>query len=260
MLNLEDLINNIKVTDKIEEYLLGFLTASNFKDYQISSKADKNQVKAIKTMFTSKKSLNDRVEAAFSYDPFCVEAMFTYLMISEDVYLQLRFDAYFNELSNYPNFSEYNKECYLKILDLYVDFLLDVNNVTKAIVVEKTIIKLTNVFSEIAVSKLAYAYFTIEDDEEFYRLYCEGKFDASAYILCIVTLLKHDEELKAQEVLFDMFKNIEYATYLDHVWDLDDNDPKQKEFADTVNDCYEEMKSIPTFFSWVNRKREKFCK
>ena len=66
--------------------------------------------------------------------------------------------------------------------------------------------------------------------------------------------------MKAREVLIDMFDNIEYGTYLDHVWDLDENDPKQKRFMEIVNDCYEDLSSVPTFFSWVNKTREKYGK
>ena len=257
MLNFNKLVSDINTQIKVDEYLLSFFTRENFKKYEIDSSASKQQVKAIKTMFTSKKDLADRIDLAFSYDPFCIEALFSYLMITEDVFLQLRFNAYYEEASKYGSFDKYEKKCYIEILNFYVDFLLDVCNVTKAIVVQKLIIKLTNNFSKQAVSKLAYAYYGIEDAESFYRLYAETEFGAYEYILLLVTLLKHDEDIKAQEVLCDMFMNIEYATYLDHVWDLDESDPKQKEFANTVEECFDDISSIPTFFSWVNRIREK---
>lgn len=260
MLSFENLVNDINEKTKVEEYLLSFFDKKNFKEYEISDKANKDQVKAIKIMFESKKALADRLEDAFEYDPFCVEALFTYLMISEDVFLQLRFNVYYNEASKYGGFDEYEKENYIKILDFYVDFLLDICNVTKAIVVQKLIVKLTNKYTNKAVSRLAYAYYGIEEDNDFYRLYCESEFGAYEYLLLLVTLLKHDEDIKAQEVLMDMFKNIKYAIYLDHVWDLDENDPEQKAFADTVEDCFDDLNSIPTFFSWVNKIREKYAK
>ena len=260
MLKFDDLVNNINNETKIEEQLLSFFTKKNYAEYEISEDANKKQVKAIKTMFDSKKDLSDRIDNAFDYDPFCIEAFFAYLMISEDVFIQLRFNAYYDELDKYGSFSSYQRYCYLNILNFYVDFLLDINNVTKAISVQKMIVKLTNTYSSKSVSRLAYSYFSIEDDDDFYRLYAETEFDTYEYILLIITLLKHDETLKAQEVLLDMFKNIEYGTYLDHVWDLDENDPKQKEFAVAVNECFEDITSIPTFFSWVNQTREKYCK
>lgn len=260
MLSFENLVNDINSETKVEEYLLSFFNKKNYKEYEVSKLANKDQEKAIKIMFESKKALSERIEDAFNHDPFCVEALFTYLMITEDVFLQLRFNDYYNEASKYGSFDEYQKQCYIKILDFYVDFLLDICNVTKAIVVQKLVIKLTNSYSKKAVSRLAYAYYGIEDSEAFYRLYAEAELGAYEYILLLVTLLKHDEDIKAQEVLLDMFKNIEYATYLDHVWDLDESETAQKEFADTVQDCFDDISSIPTFFSWVNRIREKYCK
>lgn len=260
MLSFEKLVNDINSKTKVDEYLLSFFNKQNFKDYEISELANKDQTKAIKIMFESKKELLERVNDAFDYDPFCVEALFTYLMLSGDVFLQLRFNDYYDEASKYGSFDKYEKECYIKILDFYVDFLLDICNVTKAIVVQKLIIKLTNSYSKKAISRLAYAYYGVEDAGSFYKLYTEVELGAYEYILLLITLLKHDENMKAQEVLVDMFNNIEYATYLDHVWDLDESEPKQKEFADTVQDCFDDINSIPTFFSWANKIREKYEK
>lgn len=257
MLSFENLVNDLNSETKVEEYLLSFFNKKNFKQYKINDNANKDQIKAIKIMFESRKTLLDRTDDSFAYDPFCPEAFFTYLMLSEDVFLQLRFNDYYNQVSKYGSFNEYDKQSYIKILDFYVDFLLDICNVTKAIEVQKLIIKFTNKYTNKATSRLAYAYYGIEDAESFYRLYVETSFDTYEYLLLLVTLLKHDEDIKAQEVLMDMFKNIEYATYLDHVWDLDENDPNQKEFSKTVQDCFDDLNSIPTFFSWVNKIREK---
>lgn len=260
MLNIDSLINGITKDTNINEYLDKFFSKKNFSDYEVNKEANAKQKKAIKMMFCSKKSLPDRIEDVFELDPFCFEAMFAYLMISEDVYIQLRFDSFYDEANDYADFDDYQKHNYIKILDLFVDFLLDLNNVTKAIAVQKLIIKFTNEFSKQAVSRLAYSYFSIEDYEDFYKLFTETELEAYEYILLLITLLKHDEKLKAQEVLLDMFKNIEYSTYIDHVWDLDENDNAQKEFADIVQDCFDDICSVPTFFSWVNVTREKYGK
>ena len=162
--------------------------------------------------------------------------------------------------TKYKRRNKYEKECYLAILDLYVDFLLDINNIIKAIEIQKLIIKFTNDFSQRTVSRLAYAYFSIQNCDDFYRLYTEAKFDLYAYLLLTVTLLIHDDLLRAEEVMVDMFKNIKYGTYIDHVWDLDENDPEQSEFNNTVQDCFDDLKCYPTFFSWVNKVREKYEK
>jgi len=260
MSNFESLVNNVNKDTKVEEYLQNFFVAKNYKEYEVSNLANKDQLKAIKIMFTSKKDLRERIEDAFDYDQFCVEALFTYLMISEDVYLQLRFNSYYKLINDFGSFDEYERKCFIEILNFYVDFLLDIGNITKAIEVEKMIIKFTNKFNKKSISRLSYAYFTIEDADGFYRLYSETTFDLYEYLLLMITLLKHDDYLRAQEVLLDMYKNIEYGTYLDHVWDLDDNDPKQKEFSDIVQECYDDFNAIPTFISWVNEVREKYEK
>lgn len=260
MLNINSLINGITSETNIHDYLLAFFTKKNFSNYEINKDANNKQIKAIKMMFCSKKDMLDRIEDVFETDPFCFEATFAYLMISEDVYIQLRFDSFLEEVNDYADFDDYQKHNYIKILDLFVDFLLDINNITKAISVQKLIVKLTNSFSKQSVSRLAYAYFSLENYEDFYKLFAETDFDAYEYILLIITLLKHDEKLKAQEVLLDMFDNVQYSTYLDHVWDLDENDEVQKEFSDIVQDCYDDISSIPTFFSWVNSIREKYAK
>lgn len=257
MLSFSNLVNDVNEKTKVDEYLLSFFSKKNFKDYEISNLVDKDQKKAIKILFESKKDLKDRVEDAFEYDPLCKEAVFIYLMISEDVFVQLRFNAYYEEAKNFGRLNEYGRECYLTILDFYVDFLLDIGNLTKAIDVQMLIVKLTNTFSSRSVARLAYAYFAKEDADSFYRLYTQADLTAYEYILCMVTLLKNDEELKAQEVLGDMFKNIKYGIYLDHVWDLDENDPEQKEFSNIVEEVFDDIKGVPTFFSWVNRTREK---
>ena len=260
MANFNNLVNNVKNPDNIEEYLLDFLTKKNLKEYDIPDGIDKDQLKAIKIMFESKKALRDRVDDAFDYDPFCKEAFFTYMMLVEDVYLQIRFDAYLKELNDYPSFDAYQKECYLVILNFYVEFLLDISNITGAIKIQKMMIQLTNNASKADISRLSYMYFSIENEQDFYRLYLDNKFSLYDYLLLVVTLLKHDEEMKAREVLVDMFDNVKYGTFLDHVWDLDENDPEQKEFIKIVNDSYEDLVSIPTFFSWVNKTREKYGK
>lgn len=260
MISFNNLVNDVNPNEKIEDFLLRFLTKENFKQYRINELANKNQVKAIRKMFVSKKDLVDRIDEALSCDPFCIEALYAYMMLSEDVFVDLRFGTFYKEVSKYASFDEYQKDCYIKILNFYVEFLLDIRNVTKAIEVQRMIVKLTNNFSEEAVSRLVYSYHSIEDAEDFYRLFTDAKFDLYAYLLLLVTLLKHEEYLKAEEVLMDMYKNVEYGTYLDHVWDLDERDNKQKEFSKIVNDCYDDLCAVPTFFSWVNKTREKYGK
>ena len=61
MSNVENLINNVpKKNDKVRDYFLNFFTKKNFKEYEIDPSAGPDSVKAIKTMFESKKDLEER--------------------------------------------------------------------------------------------------------------------------------------------------------------------------------------------------------
>ena len=257
MSDFEDLVEGISAVRKeTEAYLNDFFVKKNLKEYEIPQNASKESVKAIRMMFESKKELKERARSAFEEDPFCLEAFFTYFILSEDIYVSYRFEAYRKEASEYADFDDYTKHCYLRIMDFYVDFLLDLHNITLAITIQRLIARLSGGMSPRTVSRLALMYSIIEDEKEFYRLYLDNEFDCYDYLLLLVTLLKHEEEIKAKEILFDMFDRIEYASYIDHLWDLDLNDPKQESFYKTVEDCYEEISSIPCFFSWVNELKE----
>ena len=247
-------------SDKINDFLLDFFNKKNFKEYEIDEDADRNQVKAIKIMFTSSKDLKKRIEDAFDYDMFCREAFLAYYLISEAVFLQLRFNQYYSLLDEYAEFNEYEKKCYIDILNIYGDFYGEIHNYTKCINVSKMVIKLANKASDDIISKLSYMYFLIEDEKEYYRLYTNYELDTIQYLLLIVTLLKYDEDLKAQEVLLDMFEKNEYALYLDHIWDLDDKDEEQRKFYAEVDSCFEDLMSVPNLFSWINKVKTKYGK
>ena len=259
MSNFYELVNGLNEKSNVEEYFNSFFTKVNFKNYELEG-AQSDQKKAIKVMFESKKGLLERSEEAFSYNPFCKEAFFVYMMLSEDAFLDMRFRAYYDQINSYGELSEYDKECFIVILDFYVEFMLDIHNVSTAIKVQKMIMRLCGSNDQKMISRMAFMYYTVEDDEEFYRLYLNNEFDLYCYILLIVTLLKRDEEKKAEDVLQDMFEKYPYASYIDHLWDLDYDDPEQKEFYEVIEDCFDEISSVPCFFSWCNELREKYVK
>ena len=258
MIRYEDLIKGLRDAEDAETYFLQFFTPKNFKEYEVDYVLDSNQKKALRTMFESKKELSKRVDAAFKIHPLCLEAFFVYFVLNEDIFVNYRFRSYFGQLSSYGDLNEYDKYCYIRILDLNVEFLLDLHNFTGAIKVQKMINRLTNNVSRVGISRLSMMYSVLEDSDEFYRLYLDNRFDTYDYLLLLVTLLKNEEEIKAKEVLFDMFRNIEYSTYLDHLWDLNMEDPKQKEFYDVVEEEYDDLNSIPDFFAWVNLAKEDY--
>ena len=257
MSDFEELVEGISgIRTEPETYLNDFFLKKNLKDYVIPENASRESVKAIRIIFESKKELKERARSAFGEDPFCLEAFFAYFVLSEDIYVSYRFEAYRKEASEYADFDDYTKHCYLRIMDLYVDFLLDLHNITLAVTIQRLIVRLSGGMTPRSLSRLAMMYSIIEDEKEFYRLYLDNEFGCYDYLLLLVTLLKHEEQMKAKEVLFDMFEKIEYASYLDHLWDLDLKDPGQEDFYRTVEDCYEEISSIPYFFSWVNELKE----
>ncbi|MBQ1568237.1 MAG: hypothetical protein IIZ80_10140 [Erysipelotrichaceae bacterium] len=257
MLKFDDLVNGLENhKDHIEDYFTDFFCRANYKQYETDGDPDKDESKAIRIMFESRKKLRDRIEESFSYDPFCLEAFFVYYIISEDIYVNYRFQEYYRESNDYADFSQYQKKCYLRIMDFYVEFLLDIRNITTAIKVQRMIIRLSNDLSGKNVNRLSYMYSIVERADDFYRLYLESEFDAYDYLMLLITLLKHEEGKKAKEVLLDMFKNVKYAEYMDHLWDLDTKDPQQNEFYRLIEDCYSEINSIPDFFAWVNLVNE----
>ena len=257
MNSFETLVREISINKKEpKDFLNGFFTKENFKEYSIPSDAGIDELKAIKTMFTSKKDLLTRVDLALKKDPLCLEAFFTYFVLSEDVYVNYRFEVYHKEADSYADFSEYQKRSYLRILRFYIEFLIDIHNISTAIRVQRTIIRLNGHADTDMIDNLAYMYYLIEDGDEFYRLYLNEEFDTYAYLLLLVTLIKNDEKYKAKQVLEDMFKTIEPAQYLDHLWDLEKDNKQHQDFYKAVENAYEELSSVPDFFTWVNIIKE----
>ena len=257
MLDFEGLVSRLEERkDDPKAYFEEFFQRKNLKDYRIDDDSSTNEIKAVRVMFESKKELRERCELSFSHDPFCLEAFFVYYILSEDIFANYRFQAYYNEIGSYGDFSSCQKRHYIRLLRFYVEFLMDLNNFTKGIKVERQVMRLSFPPGEGNVNRLSFMYASTEEADDFYRLYLDYKFDVYDYILLIVTLLKHEDRLKAREVTLDMFQNIEYARYLDHLWDLDEKDEKQKEFYSAIDDLYEYISSIPDFFTFINLVRE----
>ena len=238
-----ELVNNIYQIDKIENkrsHLNDFFVKENFKKYEYDESIDEKSLKAIKYMFTSKHDLLQRADEALDMDPFCIEAIFVYYLFGADAYVYILFKSYYDSISSYPKYSIREKTVYLNVLDFFVEFLLDIFNYTEAIKVEKLIIKLTNNIGLKEIDRLSTLYYAIEDDEEFYKLYCEVEsLPLDSYILLMLTLLKHDEEYKAKQVLWDMQKNIKHSDYIDHIWDIKEDDKELQEFYKDVDSCFE---------------------
>lgn len=254
------LVNDIYQLDNEEKKKSHFndlFVKTNFKNYEYEESLQADEIKAIKYMFNSKHELCQRAREALDIDPFCVEAIFVYYVLGVDAYVYMMFNDYYAYLSSYGELTIRQKVAFVTILDLYVEFLLDIFNYTQAIKVEKVIIKLTNNIGLKEIDRLSTLYYAIEDDNEFYKLYCEVEsFPLESYILLILTLLKHDEELKAKQVLWDMQKNIKNSDYIDHIWDIQEDNKELMEFYNSVDGCYEQICSVPYFFSWCSQNKK----
>ena len=252
MADYQALVSGTEKIQDLDEYFLKFFDKKNLKDYAMDPDLNKEEKKAVRVLFESKRSMKERAEAAFEYDPLCREAFFVYLMLTEDVFLQYRFDSYYKQADNFVDFSAHQKKSYLEILDYYIDFLDDIGNVTGAIRIAKMKGRLDS-FDESLISRLSLLYFYIEDAQEFYRLYLNHDFSFEDYLLLVATLLKHQDENKAKEVLLEMFEHVPYSDYIDHLWDLDEKDEEQRKVIASLESVYEYLASVPTLFSWANK-------
>lgn len=257
MLNFEKLVEDYSHNrDRAEDYFSEFFTKANFKEYELAENIDSNGKKAVKMMFESRKNLLKRADDAFRCDPFCIEAFFVYYTLSDDIYVNMRCESFYEEAEKFADFSIYQKVSYIHILDFYVEFLLDIHNFTGAIRVLRMILRLTKDGNPRNINRLSFIYGLLEEDKDFYRLYLDYDFDAYDYLILLVTLLKHEDVDKAKEVLLDMYEKIEPSKYLDHLWDLDENNEAHSDFLKCVEDCFDFINSYPGFFSWINMTNE----
>jgi len=257
MANIEDLINGANSNnDKLEEYFINFFDKKNYKNYEISQNKEDDEIDAIKQLF-KKGELIDKVANALDYDPLCVEANFINLCLGEDELVYYRFEGYYAKRSEYGSLEESRQESYLRVMEFYVDFLIDIYNIKHALRVEHSICLLRNKVNEKSLNRYIYMYALLEDSDSAYKIYLENEFNnAYQYLLLVVNLLKNKEEIKAIQVYKEMLERIEYSDYIDHLSDLNRSDKKQNEIYECVNDSFEEISSIPDFFTWCNRVKE----
>lgn len=253
MTDYNQLVNGVENSKNLEEYFLDFFSRENLKKYEIPEDLKSNEIKAIQVLFKSKKDIRERIEKAFEYDPLCLEAFFTYMMLTEDLFLYYRFESYYKQVDQFYEFSIRQQRSFIQVLEYYVDFLIDISNITKAIKITKTIIKLSHDYSGKYIETLAKLYHYNEEVNEFYRLYQYNELGFKEYLLLLLTLLKNDDETKANIIAKEMFEKFEYSDYLDHLWDLDDDDPKQKYIHNVVEENYDDLIAVPDFFSYISR-------
>ncbi len=241
--------------DEVLNYIDNFFLPENLPDYSYPDYANDRERTAIEVMFDEDLTLEDRIKKAREIDRYCIEAFFTELSMREETLAYNLFREYEEDLSSISQLDRYGRENLMIILDLFVEYLIEIRNYKTAIRLQKRI----NDVSEEGANyvRLGYLYSFIEDSDAFYDLYLDGKVkDASCYLLLILTLLKNEEEVKAKEVLNEMFAVIPYSEYIDRIWELDTSIEEASVFADCVDRLFDELCSVPYFFNWCAKNKE----
>ena len=261
MYSFDQLVFDTRERDRqdIEKYLTEFFTPEHYDDYLVDSSCNGNEKDAIYEMFHSEGTLLLRALNVLKSEPFCLEANYVNYLLNEEPVTDACFMDIYKRRDEYDSFTDYGKYCYRKLLDLYAQFMLDIHNITFAIKIMNCLVEVEGHYSKDNIVKLSYLYALIEDKDDFYDLYIKEDFDDMvSYLLLMVVLLKHGDQLKAREVLSDFVGRFEYGDYIDHIWDIDSDTSKEAvELRTAVDMCFEEICSIPYFFTWCYENKEK---
>lgn len=246
-------------SSKIEEYLIDFFVPNNYNNYSIPQEANDEERNSIYEMFHGEDDLLLRTSRVLDNDPLCLEANYVNFRLNEETLVDVWFNNLFLKENDYKDFTPYGKMEYLGILEIYAKFLADIHNITFAIKIIKKVVALEGHYTNNTIAKLSYLYSLIEDKNGFYDLYINEEFnEPSPYLLLIVVLLKHEDEIKAKEVLSSFLSKFEYGDYIDHIWDIENNESKEAlEMKDAIEICFEELMSVPYFFSWCSENKKK---
>ena len=123
--------------ERLSEDIRDFFREENLESYRIPDIATELERNAIACLFDEEKEIPERIKDAREIDPLCIEAFYLELCLSEDTSSYHIFGRYDRMKDAYPSFTPYGKENYRLILDFYVEFLLDMHNITQGIRVQK---------------------------------------------------------------------------------------------------------------------------
>ncbi|MBQ0035839.1 MAG: hypothetical protein KBT35_02855 [Firmicutes bacterium] len=248
---LVDTVIRIEPSKRLE-YLSNFFVSKNSKNYEVDKNNPLPYKLVLKYLFSSHIDIEERAYKAIDKYVFCYEAVFIISMISDGAYANSYFKYYYKLKDDYPGLSDNEKAAYLKILDLYVEFLIDIGNYTQAQKIEDLLMLLSNISTNKETDRMFYILYMKEDAKEMYKLYCENNdLSIESYILLMITLLKNDEELKTKGVLREFISKYKYGEYLGRIWDLDTNEEDATDFFDIVDSCYDKILSVPDFFATI---------
>lgn len=259
MTSLDQLLYDLSRIEKqdIRNYLESFFAPGKFDLYLIDERCDEKDIEAISKMFSDGDVL-DKANAVLNKNPFCLEAFYVFYKLEEDSPLYDYFESIASKNDEYDSFSDYKKFVYESIMTCFVNFLSDIGNITGAINNLKIMMAKNDNLYNNNLFRLCYLYAMVENLDDYYNLYLDSGFrDAVSYILLILVCLKHNDKLKAKEVYTEFLSVYKYGHYIDHIWDLDDNNEDEAlEIKLALKVCYDDLLSIPYFFKWCGENKE----
>ncbi len=260
MTSLDQLLYDLSRVEKsdLRSYLESFFAPGKFDLYLIDERCAESDIGSISKMF-SEGDVLQKASAILHKDPFCLEAFYVFYKLEEDAPLYYYFESIASKNDEYDSFSDYHKFAYESIMTCFVNFLSDIGNVTGAINNLKIMMAKSDSLYNNNLFRLCYLYAMVENLDDYYKLYLDSGFrDAVSYILLIVVCLKHNEKSKAKEVYMEFLSVYKYADYIDHIWDIEDNNEDEAlEIKLALKVCYDDLLAIPYFFAWCYDNKEK---
>lgn len=247
-----------KKREECRIYFNDFFKEYNSTTYIFDPSMPDDDKQSVYDMFSGIDEIDDRALNVLEQNPYCVEAFYVSYKLSNDVTLQYYFNKMLNATVGFNELSKYHQNALLFILNCYCDFLSSIHNYTKAIKVADVLLDLDkNAINKYIDMKVFY-YSQIEDLDHLYDLYLNDSFkDPACYIFLIVTCLKHEDEIKAKEVLSTFISTYPKANYIDHIWEMDsDKSPEANQMRSAISYCYPSICAIPFFFSWCGKNKE----
>lgn len=260
MTSLDQFLYDLAHTEKedIRAYLEGFFAPGKFSQYLIDERCDDEDYKSIELMFQEGDVL-EKASSILNKNPFCLEAFYVFYKLEEDLPLYYYFESIAKRDDEYENFSDYHKFVYESIITCFINFLSDIGNISSAINNLKIMMSKSDVLYNNNLFRLCYLYAMVENLDDYYDLYLSTGFkDAVSYILLIVVCLKHNDTLKAKEVYLEFLNTYKYGEYIDHIWDLEDNNEDEAlEIKLALRVCHDDLLAVPYFYSWCLDNKEK---
>ncbi len=260
MTSLDQFLYDLAHTEKedIRAYLEGFFAPGKFSQYLIDERCDDKDYKSIEMMFQEGDVL-EKASSILNKNPFCLEAFYVFYKLEEDLPLYYYFESIAKRDDEYENFSDYHKFVYESIITCFINFLSDIGNISSAINNLKIMMSKSDALYNNNLFRLCYLYAMVENLDDYYDLYLSTGFkDAVSYILLIVVCLKHNDTLKAKEVYLEFLNTYKYGEYIDHIWDLEDNNEDEAlEIKLALRVCHDDLLAVPYFYSWCLDNKEK---